>query len=145
MIGNAMYRPTSNASALPALSPALPAPMRVPGTIPPSVAALISSSDASHDFIFSSRLLVDDDDDDDVTEVLIVSPDNVVSSESVAMNGMGGFVWEIMNLVYFWVDVRCDTRRDDAEVEKEWETCIMTAIRRSISGWIMMMVYVRSC
>ena len=50
MIGKAMYKPTSNASVF------SPRP-ELPGTIPPSDAALISSSDASHDFIFSSKLI----------------------------------------------------------------------------------------
>lgn len=46
IIGKAMYSPISNASD------------RFSGMTPPSVAAFISSSDASHDFIFSSRLSV---------------------------------------------------------------------------------------
>ncbi|KAL7515038.1 hypothetical protein ACHAWX_000804 [Stephanocyclus meneghinianus] len=43
MTGNRIYNPTSKASDL-------------PGTTPPKDAAFISSSEASHDFIFSSKL-----------------------------------------------------------------------------------------
>ena len=50
MIGKAMYKPTSKASVL-------PTPLSLPpGMTPPSVAAFSSSSDASHAFIFCSRL-----------------------------------------------------------------------------------------
>ena len=55
MIGNAIYKPTSNASERLAesfASPPLPIDL---GMTPPNVDALISSSVASHDFIFSSN------------------------------------------------------------------------------------------
>jgi hypothetical protein len=81
MIGKAMYNPTSKASVLPPTvvpfslpnfpsNPFIPG-AESPGTTPPSVEARISSSVASHDFIFSARLADDDDfeDDDDDDEV----------------------------------------------------------------------------
>ena len=52
IIGKAMYSPISNASD------------RFSGMTPPSVAAFSSSSEASHDFIFSSRVSVDDEEDE---------------------------------------------------------------------------------
>ena len=83
MMGKAMYNPTSKASVLP--PPVVPLSLpnfpsnpfipgaESPGTTPPSVEARISSSVASHDFIFSARLADDDDfeddDDDDDDEV----------------------------------------------------------------------------
>ena len=82
MMGKAMYNPTSKASVLPPpavvplslpnfpSNPFIPG-AESPGTTPPSVEARISSSVASHDFIFSARLAddgdFDDDDDDEVS------------------------------------------------------------------------------
>ena len=157
MMGNAIYRPTSNASALPpailSASPeAAPAPMRVPGTIPPRVAALISSSDASHDFIFSSRLLADADDADDIdaTDVLIVS-----SSASVPMNNCtSGLLCKMIELLLLLMMLllmlmREEDRlwgtalRDDisAEGEKEFDTCTMAAMISSSNRRIMVSMF----
>ena len=72
MIGKAIYKPTSKASVLPESAESLAPPILVPGTTPPSVAAFISSSDASHDFIFSSKLTV--------VGVVVEDDDSVVSS-----------------------------------------------------------------
>ena len=75
--------------------------MRAPGTIPPSVAARISSSDASHDFIFSSRLADDvvdvDGGDDAVTALPLVSSDELLSSPP--MKRRNEFLCETMNLL----------------------------------------------
>ena len=98
MIGKAMYKPTSNASVLlppgaPPLSlfPKLPSnPFRPgaerPGTTPPSVAARISSSVASHDFIFSAKLT----DEEDVAVVMPSPspPSAAARSGSVRREGM---------------------------------------------------------
>lgn len=56
-----MYRPTSKASER-------------PGTTPPSVAALISSSDASQDFIFCSKdsLVAEGDSASDASSSLVL-------------------------------------------------------------------------
>jgi hypothetical protein len=45
-----------------------------PGTTPPRVEARISSSVASHDFIFSARLTDDGEEDDDDEEEVSTSP-----------------------------------------------------------------------
>jgi len=89
MMGNATYNPTSNASVLlpvvaapsllPFSSPNFPSKPLIPGadkpgTTPPSVADRISSSDASHDFIFSARLTTDEDDRGCPKEVPSPSP-----------------------------------------------------------------------
>ena len=55
IIGNAIYSPISNASDRFSVLEL----EEEPGMTPPSVAAFISSSVASHDFIFSSRLSVE--------------------------------------------------------------------------------------
>ena len=82
-MGKAMYSPTSKASVLPPVplslpnfpsNPFIPGAER-PGTTPPSVEARISSSVASHDFIFSARLTDDDDDDEEVSPSPLPSAD----------------------------------------------------------------------
>jgi hypothetical protein len=92
MMGNAIYNPTSNASVLPPapvvvvtpslliLSPNFPSKPLIPGadtppgTIPPSVADRISSSVASHDFIFSARLTADDEEGSPLLSSSLPSP-----------------------------------------------------------------------
>lgn len=101
MIGNAMYRPTSNASVLSAAFPP-------PGTTPPRVAALISSSDASQDFIFSSKLVA----------LLSVAID---SNESNSPSAIGSG----KNL-----PVVVDDNENDDVGEKACETCSIAAINR---------------
>ena len=66
-------------SLLPFLSPNFPSKPLIPGadkpsTTSPSVADRISSSDDSHDFIFSARLTTDEDDRGCSKEVPSLSP-----------------------------------------------------------------------
>lgn len=91
MMGKAMYNPTSKASVLPPTVVPLSLPnfpsnpfipgAESPGTTPPSVEARISSSVASHDFIFSARL-ADDDDDDEVSPSPFPSADDRSGKEN---------------------------------------------------------------
>ncbi len=123
MIGNAMYKPTSNASVLfpstaPPLSlfpnlpsnPFMPGAER-PGTTPPSVAARISSSVASQDFIFSAKLI----DEDDVVAVVMPSPSPpsaAARSRSVRQEGMTSVDGVLLD--GWWSGGRRDDDDDDA-------------------------------